>query len=146
MLGRRIALAFSAALAVGLCGTGLAHASDAAPDAGLVVSVDASSLAGIYPGGARPVTYTVSNPATDRAITLREGDPSGRVQGTLAVDAAHSGCDAGWFSFAAEGGETATYAPGASTIYTGSVAMVNADVSQDACKGATISVTVSIAG
>jgi len=146
MLGRGIALACSAALAVGVCGMGLAHASDAAPDAGLVVSVDATSLAGIYPGGARPVTYTVTNPATDRPVTLHDAGPSGRVEGTLAVDPAHLGCDAGWLSFAAQGSEVATYAAGASTTYTGSVSMVNATVNQDACKGATISVTVSITG
>lgn len=146
MLGRRIALACSAALAVGMCGTGLAHASAAAPDARLLVSVDATSLAGIFPGGTRAVAYTVSNPASDHAVSLGDAGSGGHVEGALTVDDKHPGCDAGWFSFAPQGDEVSAYGPGASSTYTGSVSMVNADVNQDACQGATIVLTVTIAG
>ena len=146
MFGRGIALVGSAVLGMGIGCTGLAYASTPAPAPALVVTVDAGPMAGIYPGASRPVRYTVSNAATDRSVALHDPGPSGRVGGALSVDRAHAGCDPAWFSFRAQGDEGATYAPGVSSTYTGVVEMVNAPVNQDACKGATISLTVTIAG
>ena len=145
MLGRRMALAGTAALAVGIGFTGFANASTMTPAPGLVVTVDASSLAGIFPGASRPVTYTVTNPASNRTVTLHDADAAGRVDGSLSIDRDHAACDVAWFSFTPDGDEADSYGPGASSTYTGAVQMVNADVNQDACKGATISLTVAVA-
>ena len=143
MVGRRMALLCGVALAVGISGTGLAHAAPAAPTGRLAVAFDTSSLAAMYPGATRPVTYTVANPATDRSVTVQDAG-TGPVQGTVSVDPEHAGCDAGWFSFTPQGHEAVSYAPGASSTYTGSLAMVNTDTNQNACQGATLSLTITV--
>jgi hypothetical protein len=146
MSSRGKALAGIAAFGLGVFTTGLAYASTPEPTVPLVVRVDASDLVGIFPGSARHVAYTITNPAADRAMRLHDPGPEGRVQGSVSVDRAHPACDSEWFSFTPQGNEAATYGPSASWTYRGEFEMRNAAVDQDVCKGARISLTVTVSG
>jgi hypothetical protein len=145
MLLRVLALAGTAALGVGMCCTGMAQAATPSPGTGLVVSINDTGLGGIYPGASNPATYTIANRGTHHVVTLSDADPTGRVHATFSVDDAHPACDPAWFSFTPEGDELVTYAPGTSSTYTGSVQMMNAPVNQDSCKGATLTLSVTVA-
>lgn len=103
------------------------------------VTLTASIPNGIYPGGTRTVSYSASNTSsTDAHI--------GTVSVTgITVDAGHSTCVTGDFSVA-DTVQNVTVPAGASNQAlptTGSLVYANTALSQDACKGATLTLTLS---
>lgn len=101
------------------------------------VTLAATIPNGIYPGGTRPVSYTATNTnATDVRV------------GTVTVTGITSNvpaCDTGDFSvtpavqnFDVAGGASNVALPTAATL-----SYANTAVSQDACKGATLTLTLS---
>jgi hypothetical protein len=92
------------------------------------VAVDMSGAAGIAPGERRPVRYTITG-GTDAGVPLS-------MRSSLSVDAGHWSCDADWFEFTPDGAGPGTHA--------GSVLMRNVDANQDACKGSTVTLMLTL--
>jgi hypothetical protein len=141
---RKIALGVVAVLAVaGIAyafwtGTGSGTGSGDVGTGGNV-SLSATVTDGIAPGNSVPVSFTASN-ATDSPITV------GTVHlVSVAVDAGHSGCNTADFSMAdvAQNYEVPAQATNEPLPNDGSLAMANTALNQDACKGATLTLTLS---
>lgn len=120
--------------------TGAGSGSANAASSNGTVTLYASFAPGIYPGGTESVSFTADNGgATDlevRTIHLA----------SVSVDSGHSSCVVGDFSMADVTSNTVV--PHASTGYaltgSGSLVYVNDPVnSQDACKGATITLNLT---
>jgi hypothetical protein len=124
-------------------GSGSGSGVTADPGAQSVTVNQTSSSTGLAPGGSVALAGNVANPAgNSNSVHVNT------INGTAAsVDTAHAtaGCNAAWYSVT--GGPVtvnADVAAGSSTAWSGlSLAMTNAASSQDACKGATITVTYS---
>ena len=103
------------------------------------VALKATITGSLVPGGTTPVALTASNP-TNSDVRL------GTVKLTsVAVDAAHAGCSTADFTMA-DVAENTTVAKGASNAplpAQGTLAMANTAANQDACKGATLTLTLS---
>jgi hypothetical protein len=142
-----------AALAAGTLTLGLtvgAYAYWAAPGAGTgsatagssngTVTLHASLSDGIYPGGSTAVTFTADNPgATDLRVGVIKLD-------AVVVDASHSTCNTQDFSMIAVASNTTVLHGAAAQLLggAGSLAFANDALnSQNACKGATITLQVS---
>ena len=108
----------------------------AAADSG-TVTIAAAFTAGIVPGGTRTVTYTAANPGTSN---LKVGVISHVV--TTSVP----GCDPLWFTIPAVTSNTVVSAGATAQALTGSGTLTfvdSATVDQDACKSATITLTLT---
>jgi hypothetical protein len=99
------------------------------------VALHASFAAGVTPGGSTPVSFTADNTGTS----------SLRVGTVTTVVTASGTCDASWFTVA-PAAENQTIAAGASGVaLTNGSSLVFADsaANQDACKSATITLTLT---
>ena len=117
--------------------TGTGSGSAAAGTGSQDVTINVTVEAGAVPGGpAKTITYTADNPnAGSTPVTLN--DP--------VVTTSNTGCLPAWFTATAPTGTT-TVAGGATGTALGAGTLTLADaagVNQDACKGATITVSVA---
>lgn len=119
-------------------GTGAGTGTGRVADTG-TVTLTGTIADGLAPGLARDVAFTAAN-ATDSAIQV------GTIQlDEVTVDAGHAACDVGDLTMAdatqdhsVPAGATAEALPVA-----GSLVYANTGVNQDACKGATLTLTLS---
>lgn len=96
------------------------------------VLIDASFAAGLTPGGSEDITYTGTNPnSSSTTVTLDN-----------AVVTASGTCDAGWFAASVPSGATPIAAGTTAGLGKGTLTFTDTAANQDACKGATITVTV----
>jgi len=105
------------------------------------VTLHANFAGGLAPGAAnsKTVTYTADNPNTS-STTVHITTAS------VGIDAAHvgAGCDADWFHVTIPAGTVAVAASSSGTeIGTGTLSMDDLAVSQDGCKGATVTVSAT---
>ena len=102
------------------------------------VTLNAAFTAGIYPGGTKTVTFTVdnTNPGNVWVGTVHLA--------SVTVDAGHSSCVVGDFTMpdVAENAEVAN-GNGQAVPNTGTLSYADTGVSQDACKGATITLNLT---
>jgi hypothetical protein len=118
-------------------GAGTGTATVAA--AGTRLVLHGSAAGSLAPGGATPVSFTADNagPSSLELATIHLD--------AVAVDAAHAGCSAVDFTMADV--PTHTRVPAGASGYplagAGSLRMADTDQSQDACKGATLTLTLS---
>jgi hypothetical protein len=140
-----------AALAVGAClaASGAAYGYWTTTGAGtgtaMVASANGSvvlhgvAAAALAPGGAATVLFTADNPGSSTLQVARI-----HLEGVTA-DAAHSGCAGADFTMADVVSNTRV--PAASSAYalagSGTLLMADTGVSQDACKGATLTLALS---
>jgi hypothetical protein len=103
------------------------------------VTVAATITDGIAPGTSKPVSFTAANPSNSPIMLTTVHVES------IAVDAGHAACVTGDFSVAdvtethqIPAGATAEALPN-----NGSLAYANTGANQDACKGATLTLTLS---
>ncbi|MGI8802325.1 MAG: hypothetical protein ACR2KV_09165 [Solirubrobacteraceae bacterium] len=111
------------------------------------VVLTATVTPGITPGNAEPVSFTAAN-ATTSPIAVTTVHLSG-----VAVDSGHSGCVTADFTMADVSELTGTapglphQVPGSATADPlptgGSLVMANTGISQDACKGATLTLSLT---
>ena len=119
-------------------GTGTGTGTGTVADGG-TVTVDGTLAAGIQPGSSSAVSFTAAN-ATDAPIQITDVHLE-----SVAADAGHAACETDDFSMSdvtenhqVPAGATAEALPNnASLVY------ANTGVSQDACKGATLTLTLS---
>lgn len=121
-----------------LSGSGSATADVGTTSDG-AVTLAATIPAGIFPGGTRSVTYRATNTnSTDVHI--------GTVTVTgISADASHPGCTTADFAVAPTV-QNVTVAAGATNVAlptAGSLTYANTAVAQDACKGATLTLTLA---
>ena len=146
---RKKLIAGAAAVAVALGISGAAYAFWTTSGAGTTTAtvalsngslvINATVAPGIYPGGTADVAFTADNSnATDLQI------------GTLHLvsvqaDGAHSGCDTSDFTMAdvVESQTILNNTAGTALAHDGTLVYANTGVSQDACKGATLTLTLS---
>jgi hypothetical protein len=115
-------------------GTGTAKTADASQP--LTITQAAVSGA-LTPGGsALPISGSVANPNTFGVPFELTAVPS--------VDSAHAGCQASWYTVTLTTSPT-TVAANGSAAFSGTIAMADAPENQDACKGATVTVTYTAA-
>lgn len=114
--------------------TGSGSGSAAASAGTQAVTINVTVAEGIAPGSPKAITYTATNPNTSSTpVTL--GSPS--------VSTSDAGCMPVWFTATAPT-ETTTVAGGATTALGGGTLTLDDEptVDQNACKGATVTVTV----
>ncbi|RAX18224.1 hypothetical protein DC347_01760 [Pseudarthrobacter sp. AG30] len=114
--------------------TGGGNGSAAASSGTSPVTINVTVAPGVAPGTPQAITYTATNPnSSSTTVTLA----------TPVVTTNKSGCLPDWFSATAPAGTTTVLA-GATTALGGGTLTLNDDpaTNQDACKGATITVTV----
>lgn len=120
-------------------GTGTAAVGSSSP-----VTLHATIASNLFPGSSSPVTFTVDNPSSG---VQRVGTVS---LSSISVDAGHSGCS----TVIGGGNPDFTMAPvpvnqvfppgnGQSVSATGTLAMNETGVNQDACQGATLTLHLS---
>lgn len=144
MSKRKLALALIGVLAV----TGVAVAfwtgagsgtATGTVGSGGTITVNGTFATGIAPGLTRAVSLTASNP-TSSAVQV------GTVSlASVAVDAAHSTCAVADFTMpdVVEGQSVAAGGTNVPLANGGTLTMANTAVSQDACKGATLTLTLA---
>ncbi|WP_308932130.1 hypothetical protein [Arthrobacter sp. SLBN-112] len=116
--------------------TGGGYGSGTAAASTSPVTINVTVDAGVAPGAPQTITYTATNPNTSNTqVTLANPVV------TTGVD----GCLPAWFTATAPTGTTNVPAgPTATALGTGTLTLVDsATVNQDACKGASITVTVT---
>ncbi|MEV6416803.1 hypothetical protein [Kribbella sp. NPDC051718] len=114
-------------------GSGTGSGTTAASNGTVVLH--ASFANGLTPGASTPVSFTADNAGT-----------SSLQVGTVTTVVTASGtCDAAWFSVApvAENQTIAAGASGVALANSGTLTFTDAAVNQDACKSATITLTLS---
>jgi hypothetical protein len=120
--------------------TGTGGASVAVGSSNGTVTLHASLADGIYPGGSMPVTFTADNPGdTDLRVGTIKLD-------AVVVDAPHSACDVHDFSMVDVVSNTTVLHATLGHVLGGAGSLVFANDalnSQNACKGATITLKVS---
>ncbi|MGN8132507.1 hypothetical protein [Paenarthrobacter sp. 22069] len=117
-------------------GSGSAAAAAGTSPVAINVTIDSGDMT---PGGpVKTITYTAKNPNSGSTqVTLT--DPQ------VTFDTAHSGCSAAWFTATLPSPAGPTTVPGnnvTTALGTGTLTFSDSAASQDACKGATITVTV----
>jgi hypothetical protein len=114
-------------------GSGTGSGTTAASNGTVVLH--ASFANGLTPGGSTPVSFTADN----------AGSSSLQVGTVTTVVTASGTCDASWFSVApvAENQTIAAGASGVALANGGTLTFTDAAVNQDACKSATITLTLS---
>jgi hypothetical protein len=142
---KRMLIALTAAVALVLSNIALAFSSGSGSSTGTAILghggaafVHASIPSGIFPGGNVPVRITVSNPSTATVAlgTIHLAD--------ISVDAAHASCVRSDFSMPdiVENDQV----PAGSVNYSqrgGTLFYADTDIDQNACKGATLRLTLS---
>lgn len=114
-------------------GSGSGSAANAGANGTLVLH--ASFDAGLTPGGSTPVTYTADNSGTS-SLQLHNIHS--------VVTTSDDGCKASDFSIADVTSDvTVPKSTTGKTVGTGTLAFADTDVNQDACKGATVTLTVT---
>lgn len=147
---RRALMALSAACVLVMAGAAIAYFTSAGSGTATAtvgsssaVTLKATVTGSLYPGTASPVTFTVDNPSTGKqrvgTISLEKITP----------DAGHSTCSTvitgGTPDFTmADVAVNKVYGPGNAQAVTpaGSLTMNDTGVSQDACQGATLTLTL----
>jgi len=118
-------------------GSGSGSATNATSNGTIVLH--ASFAAGLTPGATEDVTYTADNLNSSSLYV-------GTVTPTVSIDAAHSGCSAADFVVPALVANK-TVPTGASglgyALGTGSIAFTDTASNQDACQGATVTLTLA---
>jgi hypothetical protein len=149
---KRRLLPAALAIVVLVVGSGVAYAywtstggGSGSADTGTNVALTATATTTVplVPGGTVSVTIVVTNPAsfsqsfTAVAIAVTP-------DGADATDASGlTGCKISWFSTTSAGGAVIAPSPATATV-TGTLTMTDAAVSQDACKGKTIPLTLTV--
>jgi hypothetical protein len=103
------------------------------------VSLTGTITPGSAPGTAEPVSFTAANPSESPVrVTAVHLD-------SVTVDAAHAACETADFSMAdvTENHQVPAEATAEALPNDGSLVYANTAVSQDACKGATLTLTLS---
>lgn len=139
---KKIIIATAAVLAIG-AGTAFAYWSTTGSGTGSgttaasngTIVLHATFADGITPGGSTPVSFTADNAGTS----------SLRVGTVTTVVTASGTCDAAWFSVApvAQNQTIAAGASGVALANQGSLVFADSADNQDACKNATITLTLS---
>jgi hypothetical protein len=148
MKNKRALTVFSVIAVLAVAGIAVAFwtASGSGSGSGTVASSNGSlvlhgSIApGLTPGGSETVSYTADN-------TNSSSLQVGTVHAVVTIDEAHAeaGCQAGDFSVAdvTEGQTIPANTSGVELSNSGTIKMTDSAVSQDACKGATISLALT---
>lgn len=92
----------------------------------------------LYPGTSSPVTFTVDNssPGTERVGTIHLS--------SVTTDAAHSACVVSDFTMSdVVANQSFQHGNGQSVTASGTLAMANTNVSQDACQGAPLTLNLT---
>jgi hypothetical protein len=98
------------------------------------VSITVTFEGGIAPGGSKDILYSATNPnSSSTTVTLDK-----------AVVTASGSCDAAWFGATVPAGTTTVVAGATTSLGTGTLSFADTATNQDACKGATITVTASV--
>lgn len=115
-------------------GTGTGTAGTAATSQALTITQDSFNGSALTPGGtAQAISGTVVNPNTFNVPFTLTAAP--------AVDSAHAGCLASWYTVTLTTPPTSV-AAGGHADFAGTVAMTNLpNDNQDSCKGATVTIT-----
>jgi hypothetical protein len=118
-------------------GTGTGSATTASPAAGQL-SVSGNAISGLAPGvAAQTLTGSITNNGTNSFQV------TGLSAAITSVSAA--GCDATDYTLVQPSISASSLAAGASTGFTsGSIAFNNKATNQDACKGATVTITYTV--
>jgi hypothetical protein len=145
LLKKRV-LVVIAVLALGVTGAAIAFWTQAGSGTGTgtvgttgTVTLQGPVTAGIYPGGTSAVTLTASNsgsaPVKVQTVSLV----------SVAVDAGHSSCATADFTMptVTENTSLAGNAVAQALTSNGVLTMANTAANQDACKGATLTLTLS---
>lgn len=145
LLKKRV-LVVIAVLALGVTGAAIAYWTQAGSGTGTgtvgstgTVTLQGPVTAGIYPGGSAAVTLTASNsasaPVNVQVVSLV----------SVAVDAGHSSCATADFTMptVTENTSLAGNAVAQALTTNGVLTMANTAINQDACKGATLTLTLS---
>lgn len=156
LTGIAVLVAATAAFAYWTTSGGGSGSATAGTDAGVTISGDPA--AGLYPGGSKAVTTTISNSSSTQAQYVSNLHVSVGV--TKAANVSGT-CDASWFTYKADSdpatgtganpasnphttGVNTEIAAGGNTTVAGHVYMSDeAATNQDACKGATVTLTYS---
>jgi hypothetical protein len=114
---------------------GSGEGNNAASNGSLVLTANFAD--GLAPGGTRPVTYTATNSSTETSLRV------GTITHVVTTDEA--GCLPGDFTIAPVVSDTTV--PANATNFalagTGTLAFADTAINQDACKGATVTLTLS---
>jgi hypothetical protein len=145
LLKKRV-LVVIAVLALGVTGAAIAYWTQAGSGSGTgtvgstgTVTLQGPVTAGIYPGASATVTLTASNsasaPVKVQTVSLV----------SVAVDAGHSSCNTADFTMptVTENTSLAGNAVAQALTTNGALTMANTAINQDACKGATLTLTLS---
>lgn len=117
-------------------GTG-SGSGTAAAGSGSTVSLTATITSGISPGNSEPVAISATN-ASNTAIEVSNVHLDG-----IAVDSAHSACVTADFSMADVPQTALVAANSTQAIAPGTLVYADSGLNQDACKGATLTLTLS---
>lgn len=117
-------------------GSGSGSASVASSNG--TVTLHASFAGGLTPGASEPVSFTADNPGSSSLYV-------GTVTSVVSIDSLHSGCLASDFTVppVAENQRIAAGASGVALANNSSIAFADTGANQDACKGATVTLTLS---
>lgn len=148
---KRALIALSAVAVLAMAGVAFAYftstgsgTATASVGSGSAVTIKGTVASNLYPGGSSPVTFTIDNPSSGAqrvgTITLTG----------IAVDAGHSTCS----KVITGGNPDFAMAPvvvnkvyssgnGQTVTQTGTLAMNDTGVSQDACQGATLTLSLT---
>jgi hypothetical protein len=118
--------------------TGLGTGSASVANSNGTITLHASFAGGLTPGASEPVSFTADNPATSSLYV-------GTVTSVVSIDSQHSGCLASDFTVpaVAENQRIAAGATGVALANNSSITFADTDANQDACKGATVTLTLS---
>lgn len=120
-----------------------------ASDSGVNINSVSFGTNQLYPAHTTPVTFTVSNPSPSVSLSVSSviADTSTYTNGisglTTNANATPSTCDPASFSFAPVT-VTTELPPHGSTVETGGVYMTDASTNQDACKGQTPTLNLTV--
>jgi hypothetical protein len=119
-------------------GTGTGTAGTAAASQPLTIAQDTFSGSALTPGGvAQAINGTITNPNTFTVPITLTAAP--------AVDSAHAGCLPAWYTVTLASPPSSVPAGGTAS-FGGTVALTNLPgTNQDACKGATVTITYTAA-
>lgn len=148
MIKKRTALVLAAVAVLAVAGlavaywttTGSGEGSGAVASSNGTLTLHGTISKELTPGGSSPVAYTADNENSS-------SEQVGTVKAVVTIDDAHAkaGCKASDFTIAdtAEGQTIAAKATGVALAHEGTIEMADTAESQDACKGAAISLALT---
>jgi hypothetical protein len=148
LLKKRTALVLSAVAVLAVAGiavaywttTGSGEGSGSVKTSNGTLTLHGTITNALTPGGSSPVSYSADN-AGSSSLQV------GTVKAIVSIDEEHAnaGCKASDFSIAetAEGQVIPANSSGVALTHAGKIEMADTGVSQDACKGATISLALT---